>query len=64
MGVIRSFNCCAERGLIFAVLLKKLGDGESLQEAEPLIFVDQSVKVLSHFIKFFCSVLFTRLFLT
>lgn len=60
VGVIRLFNCCAKKG--FSVLFNKLGNGESLQEAEPLMFVDHPVDMLSCFIKFFSSALFARLF--
>ena len=59
VGVIRLANC-AERGFA-AVLVNKLVSGESLQETEPLPIVDHPVDVLSFFVKFFCSVQFTRI---
>lgn len=52
----------AEQRGFSAAFFSRLGDRESLQGAEPLMFVDHPVNILTWFIKFFCSALFTRLF--
>lgn len=52
----------AEQRGFSAAFFSGLGDRESLQGAEPLMFVDHPVNILTWFIKFFCSALFTRLF--
>lgn len=50
------------RGDFLQLFFSRLGDGESLQGAEPLMFVDHPVNILTWVIKFFCSALFSRLF--
>lgn len=49
--------------ILLVVLLSKLGKGESLQGAEPLMFVDHPVNVLSLFYRVLFPGLFTRFFL-
>lgn len=62
LEVIRSFNCCTERGFS-AVVLNKLGNWNHFRGSNHWLFVDRPVDVLSLFYQVIFPSLFTRLFL-
>lgn len=61
LKVIRSFNCCTERGFS-AVVLNKLGNGNHFRGLNHWQFVGHPADVFSLFYQVIFPMLFTRLF--